>query len=165
MKGSVLMGGIIGVALATGAGLWYSLQFAYYTEVSGLDQVAVGGEPWPVSNYRGIDGDSSPLKLRACFTVDREYDPVGTQNDEATPLGAPFWFDCFDAEQITLDLKAGVATAIVAEENEPFGFTSYIARYPDGRAYMWRQINDCGAAAFDGEPQPEGCANAADAGS
>ena len=76
---------------------------------------------------------------------------------DAEPLVAPGWFDCFDAEAIAKDLDAGAARAILAEFNEPYGFDRIIAAYPDGRAFQWRQINACGAAAFDGSELPAGC--------
>ena len=31
------------------------------------------------------------------------------------------------------------------------------AYLPDGRAWMWRQMNACGHAVFDGKDAPEGC--------
>ncbi|MCA8835680.1 MAG: DUF6446 family protein, partial [Proteobacteria bacterium] len=39
----------------------------------------------------------------------------------------------------------------------PLGFDTYIAYYPDGRGFMWRQINMCGAALFAGNPLPAAC--------
>ena len=115
------------------------------------------GDAFPVTNYRGIDADTSPLKLRACFTVDWDYFPSDEFKDVAEPLTAPSWFDCFDAEAIAKDIAAGDATAILAEENVPFGFSRFIAQYPDGNAYMWRQINECGEAQFDGDDLPQEC--------
>jgi hypothetical protein len=41
--------------------------------------------------------------------------------------------------------------------NNPFGFDKYIVQYPDGKSYMWRQINECGKAHFAGDPLPVGC--------
>jgi hypothetical protein len=115
------------------------------------------GDAFPVSDYQGIDADTSPLKMRACFNVDWDYFPTEEYKDEATPLRAPRFFKCFDAEQITEDLQSGDATAILADENRPYGFNTYITQYPDGRAYMWRQINKCGEAQFSGSDLPEGC--------
>ncbi len=157
MNGKLMVGGIVAVALAAGAGLWYSQTYAYYETQDGLEEITAFGDPWPVSNYRGIDADTSPLKLRACFTVDWDYAPSETYKAEAEPLTAPSWFDCFDAETIAKDIDADQATVILAEKNVPFGFSRYIAQYPDGNAYMWRQINECGQAQFDGEDLPEDC--------
>lgn len=157
MNGKLMVAGIVAVALAAGAGLWYSQTYAYYEQQDGLEEVYAFGDPFPVSNYRGIDADTSPLKLRACFTVDWDYAPSDTYKAEAEPLTAPSWFDCFDAEAIAKDIAADKATVLLAEKNVPFGFSRYIAQYPDGNAFMWRQINDCGQAQFDGEDLPEGC--------
>lgn len=152
-----MVGGLIAVALAAGAGLWYSQTFAYYERQDGLEEVLAFGDTFPVSNYRGIDADTSPLKLRACFTVDWVYTPSETYKTEAEPLIAPSWFDCFDAETISKDIAADNAVAILAEKNQPFGFSRFIAQYPDGTAFMWRQINECGRAQFDGDDLPSDC--------
>ncbi|MDA9789761.1 DUF6446 family protein [Amylibacter sp.] len=157
MNGNVMVGGLIAVALAAGAGLWYSQTYAYYEKQDGLEEVLAFGDAFPVSNYRGIDADTSPLKLRACFTVDWDYAPSETYKTEAEPLTAPSWFDCFDAEAISKDIAADNAVAILAEKNQPFGFSRFIAQYPDGNAFMWRQINECGRAQFDGDDLPDGC--------
>lgn len=161
MNGKLVVGGLVGIALIAGAGLWYSLQHGYYERVDGLTEITLMGDPWPISDYRGIDGESSPLKLRACFTVEWEYVPTETWNDEAEPLTGPYWFTCFDAEQIAQDLEAGAASVVAADENDPFGFTTFVVQYPDGRGFMWRQINACGEADFSGEDLPEGCVETA----
>ena len=157
MNGNLMVVAIVTTALAVGVGLWYSQTYAYYEQRNGLDEVSANGEALLVSNYLGIDANTSPLKLRACFTVDWDYFPSDEFKDVAEPLTAPFWFDCFDAKMIAKDIKAGNSTVILAEKNQPFGFSRFITHYPDGRAYMWRQINDCGKAQFDGTDLPEGC--------
>tara|TARA_R110002096_G_C14653362_1_gene726648 strand:- start:806 stop:1681 length:876 start_codon:yes stop_codon:yes gene_type:complete len=157
MKGSVLMGGMLFAAAAMGFGFWYSAEKAYYIDVSDVTEVMAYGDAFPVSNYRGIDADTSPLKMRGCFTVDWDYIPTDEYKDIATPLIAPKSFDCFSAKQIDADLEAGNATAILSDENNPYGFDTFIAQYPDGRAFIWRQINDCGDAYFSGELLPNGC--------
>jgi hypothetical protein len=157
MNGKLMVSGIVAVALAAGAGLWYSQTYAYYEQQDGLEEVFAYGDAFPVANYRGIDADTSPLKLRACFTVDWDYFPTSEFQAEAEPLTAPSWFECFDAKTIAKDIAAGDATAILAEKNVPFGFSRFIAQYPDGNAYMWRQINECGRAQYDGDDLPEGC--------
>lgn len=157
MNGKLMVGGIVAVALAAGVGLWYSQTYAYYERQDGLEEVVAYGDAFPVTNYRGIDANTSPLKLRACFTVDWDYSPSDEFKAEAEPLTAPSWFECFDAETITKDIEAGNAIAILAEKNQPFGFSRFIAQYPAGNAYMWRQMNACGKAQFNGEDLPEGC--------
>lgn len=157
MNGKYLMSALIGFALIFGAALWYFQTRAYYHEVTGVSEVTAYGDAFPVSDYRGIDADTSPLKLRACFTVDWDYWPSEEFRDVAEPLTAPDWFDCFDASQIAGDIESGAATAILAEDNVPYGFSRFIAQYEDGRAFMWRQINACGEASFAGDPLPDGC--------
>lgn len=157
MSGRIVMSGLLLFALIFGAALWYFQTRAYYETVDGLTEVTAYGDAFPVSEYRGIDADTSPLKMRACFKVDWDYWPSDEYRDVAEPLIAPDWFDCFDAQQITLDILNGKATAILAEENEPYGFSRFIAQYEDGRAFMWRQFNACGTAHFEGDPLPADC--------
>jgi len=160
MRGKHLMRGLIVFCLIFGAALWYYQTRAYYEKVDGLAEVSAYGDLFPVSNYTSIDAPTSPLKLRACFTVDWDYFPSDEYQLVAEPLVAPRWFECFDAEQITVDILNGDATAILAAENEIYGFSRYIAQYEDGRAFMWRQINECGEASFAGDDLPEECPEA-----
>ena len=163
MNGRIVSGGIVAIALAIGAAMWFSINRVHYEEVRDVASVRIQGDEFAVQNYRGIDGESSPLKLRACFDVDWEYYPSSAHQEEATPLIAPNWFDCFDAEALQADITSGDASVILAEENMPFGFSSYIAQYANGQAYMWRQINACGRAKIAGESLPEGCGEEAQA--
>lgn len=157
MNGKYLAGGLVAFSVLFGAGLWYSQNSAYYETVTDISELNVLGFPVSVQNYQGIDADTSPLKRRACFTADLSKAEPGLFSEEADPLIAPRWFNCFDAEQIATDLESGAARVVLAEFNEPFGFSSYIAAYADGRAYLWRQMNACGSAEFAGDPLPEGC--------
>ncbi len=147
----------MGFTTVFGVGLWYSMNYAYYEKINDVTEVSLQGQAFPVGDYRGIDAQTSPLKMRACFTLDRPYEPLGDKPEQANPLIAPMWFTCFDAEQISADIASGKAISIEAGFNEPFGFTRYIAQYPDGRAFMWRQINECGDAKFSGENIPKQC--------
>ena len=157
------MGSMLVAAAAMGIGLWYSTEKAYYVEITDVEEVMAYGDAFPVKNYRGIDADTSPLKMRACFNVDWDYYPTDEFKDIATPLIAPKSFDCFDSKKIGADLQAGNASAILSDENKPYGFNTFIAQYPDGNAFMWRQVNKCGTAHFGGDPIPEGCPVPADA--
>ena len=157
MKGSALVGSLLFAALGMGAGLWYTIEKAYYVGVTDIKEISVTGINRPIKNYMGIDADTSPLKMRACFKVDWDYIETDEFRNFATPLIAPKSFDCFDAKKIDTDLKTGNASAILANENIPFGFNTFIAQYPDGKAFMWRQVNTCGKAHFRGDPLPEGC--------
>lgn len=157
MNSKVLISVFAVFTIIFGAALWYFQTRAYYYDVTDVSEVMAYGDAFPVSEYRGIDADTSPLKMRACFTVDWDYWPSDEFKDIAKPLVAPSQFDCFDAAEISSDLANDTATAILAQPNKPYGFDRFIAQYPDGRAYMWRQINECGEAAFGGDPLPEGC--------
>ena len=119
--------------------LWYFQTYAFYAEI-GADRVMIAGQEYAVSDYRGIDAVTSPLKRRACFHLPAPPDaPVA---EDPTPLVAPDWFDCFDAEAIHKAIDAGEATAYVAEPQEFDGVDRLVARYPDGRAFEWRQLSD-----------------------
>ena len=68
----------------------------------------VDGRTIAVSDYRGLDGESSGLKLRGCFTVD-PADFEGLPLAEApVPITPPDWFDCFDVVELTHDVESGV---------------------------------------------------------
>jgi hypothetical protein len=138
VAGKKLALGLVAVAAAMGAGLYYALVFAWHEPVDGLTSVAVAGVDLPVRGYRGLDGDASPLKLRACFEVDPAL-VAGPAPQDPAPLIAPGWFDCFDAVAIGRALERGEARAVVAEAAPP-GFERIVAVFPDGRAFMWRQV-------------------------
>src|SRR5690606_24783333 len=99
---------------------------------------------------------SSPLRYRACFQIVGAL-PEMVDRPQSEPLNAPGWFDCFDAARIGGDIVAGTARAVMVEENAPWGFDYVMAVYPDGRAYVWPQINHWGEKAFGGAPVPADC--------
>ena len=142
MSGKVIVIGLLAFAVLFGAGLFYTQNYAYYDTTDGRPAIEVQGEDVPVEDYRGIDAASSGLKRRGCFTVDpAAFDGV-PRAGAPEPLTPPFWFDCFEPEQIAQDLAAGEAQAFVAAENELDGIDRIVAVYPDGRAYEWRQLNE-----------------------
>ncbi len=141
MNGRTLMIGLLALAAIFGVGLWYAQVYAYYDRVDGLATVRIGGTDVKVSDYRGIDADTSPLKLRGCFRLD----PAAVEAPAApapTPLIAPGWFDCFDAGAIGAALERGEARAVVAQADDAPGFDRIVAIFPDGRAYQWRQASE-----------------------
>ena len=137
-----MAGGLVAFTLIFAAFLWYAQFYAYYNEVEGLTEVSVEGHNIEVSNYHGLDGSSSGLKLRGCFVVD----PADFANVAVAvapvPTTPPGWFDCFQTEQLTNDVNNGVAIAYMAAQEDMDGLDRLIAVYPDGRAFMWRQLND-----------------------
>jgi hypothetical protein len=124
------------------AALIYFQFFAFYQRAAAPDALAVRDVPLAVSDWQGIDAESSPLKLRGCFTTDRESLAGLEPAQDATPLVAPFWFGCFDAGELTEDLAEGRAVAYPVARDEPEGFDIMLAVYDDGRAYLWRQLNE-----------------------
>lgn len=155
-------------SLVAGAALYYLQVYAYYAEVSAEDVGNVqltslfSAEPEEVlfENFKGIDSDSSPIRFRACFDTTLSQalltDTYITY-PAAEPLVAPGWFDCFDAEAIGDALRTGEAIAFLGVANVQYGVDRVVAVMPDGRGYIWHQINACGAMVFNGEPAPEGC--------
>jgi hypothetical protein len=131
---------MLGFAALFGAGLWYAQVYAYYDRVDGLSAITAGGRSVPVRDYRGLDGTSSPLKLRGCFTVDPAALAGLPPAPDAVPLSTPGWFHCFDAPALGAALLAGRAQAVRAARDEPPGFDRIIVHFPDGRAYQWRQV-------------------------
>ncbi len=149
MNGKILAGGLVAVAVLMGAGLFYTQLYAYYTKVSlGPDLQmtlvpASGTTPAPVTAtaFTGIDATSSPLRFRACFTLAPEATATAQPYVKPTPLIAPFWFSCYNAKTLTLDLAAGKAHAYLAQHNIFPGVDRVIAVYPDGRAFAWQQLD------------------------
>lgn len=154
-------------ALIAGAAMYYLQVYAFYDEVTATNEDVVltslySGAPEPIlfENFKGIDSTSSPIRYRACFETPTSL-ALMTETyvmvDEAEPLVAPEWFDCFDAQEIGEALEAGDALAFMGSENIQYGIDRIVAVFADGRAYAWNQINACGEVVFDGDPAPEGC--------
>lgn len=130
--------GLIMSVIVFGFGLWWAQNWAYYKEFH-ADSVVIAGNSYPVRRFQGIDSESSPIKLRACFLIEgRVLAPLA---EKPVPLVAPRWFKCFKAEYIERELAEGVATAYLAEYNRPVGFDRIVAISSGGRAFMWRQPN------------------------
>lgn len=168
MLSKVVSLGIVMIALIAGIAIYYLQVYAYYETVAGDGESDVtlvalaSGQPEPIlyEDFQAIDATSSPIRYRACFTTEQSLALISEtyqSYDEAEPLVAPKWFDCFDAVEIGEALERGEALAFLGEENIQFGIDRVVAVLPDGRGFVWHQINDCGAEAFDGKPLPEGC--------
>lgn len=137
MTGRTLVIGLLAFAVVFAAALWYAQTYAFYRETA-AEAVTIAGQSYPVTDWQGIDATTSPLKLRACFQLDAE--PQAPLAENPTPLVAPGWFDCFDAERLARALASGEATAWLAQPEEFDGADRMVMRFPDGRAYMWRQL-------------------------
>lgn len=147
MNGKRLVQGFLVFLAIFAAGLIYTQFFAFYERQKGVGALRIAGEVVPIADYDGIDSSSSPLKLRGCFRIDPAAVATLAPATDATPLTPPFWFRCFDTAALTADLASGVATAYALTRDDPKGFDQMIAVYPDGRGYLWRQLN----AAFKDE--------------
>ncbi|MEL6482868.1 MAG: DUF6446 family protein [Pseudomonadota bacterium] len=139
MNGKWLMGGLLGFTAVFAIGLWYAQFYAFYDAFE-AEAVEIGGRSYAVTAFEGIDATTSPLKLRACFRL--EELPDAPPYERAEPLVAPGWFDCFDAKALSQALEAGEAVAFLASDDEFDGTERVVMRYPDGRAFMWRQLDE-----------------------
>ena len=115
------------------AALFYFQNYAYYDPIETKHSILLGKKRYKISYYQGIDSKSSGLKLRECFVVDSLDDINLPKYEKPTPLTAPFWFKCFDAQRITKDLENGKVSAFLFKKDEFDGIDNVIAIYPDGR--------------------------------
>ena len=152
MNGRIVGSFVVITALAFGAVVYWTQEYAFYDTVAadaiGVELVNVAtGQPEPlmVSDFEGIDGASSPIRYRACFSTAMSL-PALTETfvvyDDPTPLTAPRWFDCFDAEAIGTAIERGDAVAFLGQKNIHDGVDRVVAVFPDGRAYAWNQLNE-----------------------
>lgn len=139
MRGRSFVIGFLLFAALFAVALWYVQTRAWYRDMPATASIAVAGREVPVTDFRGIDAPS-PLKRRGCFRVDPALLAGAPVAEDATPLSAPGWFDCFDHARLTLDLAAGRARAVLATTDDPEDFETIIAVYPDGAGYLWRQL-------------------------
>ncbi|MEC7760725.1 MAG: DUF6446 family protein [Pseudomonadota bacterium] len=152
MNGKIVAGFIVVFTLIFGIGLYYTLVYAYYDRVA-AEEVSftmvniATGQPEPIiaDDIEAIDGSSSPIRFRACFTAGMSSPTMQetyVAYPDPTPLNAPGWFDCFDAQAIGTDLEVGQAVAFLSEKDIHDGVDRVIAVYPDGRAFAWHQLNE-----------------------
>ena len=165
-KGRLVASAIILTGAIAGGLLWWTENYAYYEPVATgavtITATRFDGvlDPLPISDFEGIDAETSPLRFRACFStplslamMTETYQPY----EDATPLNTPGWFDCYDAGELTREMEAGQALAFLGEENFIYGFDRIVLVTEDGRGYAWHQINQCGEAAYSGDPAPADC--------
>jgi len=157
--GKIFAGVIVISALAVGAAVYYLQVYAYYDKVSYSDDPAMQGatqirltslatnepEPILVEDFQGIDADSSPLRFRACFTTSQSQAMLTETYvtiEKPVPLNGPKWFDCYNAQDIGAALESGEAIAFLGENEIHDGVDRVVAVFPDGRAFVWHQLND-----------------------
>ena len=165
MNGKIMVSSILVSSVLGGAGLYYLQVYGFYepVELAQVDLVSVvsnAPEPISIDTFEAIDADSSPIRYRACFTTDMSLALLSETYvglDDATPRNAPGWFDCFDADAIAGELKAGTALPFLGQKNVDFGVDRIVAITEDGRGYVWHELNDCGEKAYDGTIVGEEC--------
>ena len=153
------------IAVIAGGAMYYLQVYAFYEDVAPMTEIELTAytgdiEPVAIDGFTGIDSESSPVRYRSCFDMSLSIATLTetyVAAEDAVPLVAPGWFDCFDASQLGEDLENGTAFAFLGTENIEYGIDRIIAVYPDGRAFAWTQINACGEVVFDGDPTPDGC--------
>lgn len=148
MNGKIV-GIVLGAAmLIAGGGMWYLQEYYFYDRVPADSPTAAlavttatGSDALTISDFQGIDADSSPLRWRACATV-QDIPADLTPYPDATPLIGPRWFDCFDARQIGADLESGAAQAVLGQTDIRPDVDRVFAIYPDGRIFGWHQYSE-----------------------
>ncbi|MFV0409697.1 MAG: DUF6446 family protein [Paracoccus sp. (in: a-proteobacteria)] len=147
-NGKIIASMLVLSALLAGLAVYYLQVYGFYEpvdQIAGAEEVhLVADDMQPiavaVSEFRGIDADSSPLRYRACFRIGDL--PEGARPyEKATPLNGPRWFSCFSAKGLTGDLASGAATAYLGQSDIHPGVDRVIAVYSDGRAFAWHQLN------------------------
>ena len=162
MTGRIVAIFLVAAGVLAGAAVWYLQVHAFYDRLpaqAGFPLTPPGAAApvmVPLTEFEGIDSDSSPIRYRACFTLTGTGQPF-THYPDPTPLNAPGWFSCFDAAALGAALDAGAAEAVLSEANISYGIDRVAVLFPDGRGYAWTQLNRCGAAHFEGHPLPPGC--------
>ena len=138
------------VAALTGAAVWYLQVYGFYEEVdeiTGAAEMVVtlpdgSNRAVPVDGFHAIDAASSPIRWRACFTLDPAQVADAAPYEGATPLNGPGWFRCYSARALTSDLAAGNAVAVLGQSEIRPDVDRVIVVYPDGRAFGWHQFNE-----------------------
>ena len=157
IRGRIAVILLLAVSLIFGVSVWYVQTHVQYQTVM-LDQMGSNGihrvqftaargkslVQIPVVGFEGIRGNSSPLKYRACFRIADDTGHLksyGRAYDDAIPLVAPRWFECFDAKEIGEALENGAAEAFLMQKDIVAGIDRVGAVFPDGRTFAWQQLN------------------------
>ena len=168
MNGKIAILAIFFSAVIMGGAVYYLQVYGYYRTVEpipGADvqmamQDGTGPAPIAYGDFQAIDADSSPIRYRACFTTPLTLEKLQQERVVAPgmePRNGPGWFDCFDAAAIGAELDAGTAVTFMGQKNVAYGVDRIVAITQDGRGYVWHDLNDCGAKAYDGTVVGEEC--------
>jgi len=146
--GRWIVAAIIGITAIFAAVMWYTQTRAWYGTIDSADLVVTTptGEILPLfeSAFQGIDAETSPLRFRACFTLDEAAMATIAQaatHPDPEPLVAPAWFDCFDARTLSEAIEASEARPVMSMHEIARGVDRVLAVFPDGRGYAWHQLN------------------------
>lgn len=147
MNGKIVGGGLVIMAAIAGAAVYYTQEHAYYYDLAQSDTVTmttVGGEleALPVSDFQGVDAESSPLRYRACFTVSVSLATLTETFEiaaDAEPRIGPRSLGCYDAVAVGTALESGDAVAFVGQREIHPGFDRMIAIMRNGQGYAWHQ--------------------------
>ncbi|KAG1713607.1 Glycine--tRNA ligase beta subunit [Nymphon striatum] len=147
---------------------WAELDADQVGEVQ-LQTIATGElDAIVTENVKGLDTVeegvrlSGDLSFRACFTTPQSLAMLSETYvimDDAEPLTSPGWFDCYDARTVGGALETGEAIAFRGQENISYGVDRVVAVFPDGRGFVWHQLNDCGDALFAARMQAKAAAD------
>jgi hypothetical protein len=151
VNGKVVAGGIVLTGLVAGVAMYWLQVHAFYTpavfapgqEILLTPIASDQPEAIIAEGITGIDATSSPLRFRACFTTPLTLATLTETYrlyETPTPLTAPGWFDCFDAQAIGTALERGEALAFLSQAGIAPGVDRVVAVFPDGRAYAWHQL-------------------------
>lgn len=151
VDGRIVVAGLVASGIIGGAAMWWLQVYSYYSpavfvpgqEITLMPIGAGLPEAIVAENLSGIDADSSPLRFRACFTTPLTLATLTETYqlyEGPTPLIAPYWFDCFDAERIGVALEKGEALAFLSQSGIAPGVDRVVAVFPDGSAFAWHQL-------------------------
>ena len=168
MNGKFIALCLVLIPIMFGLIMYYLQVYAYYRVVvsDGVSDVILtrkkdgGVEPIFYTNFQGIDSESSPIRYRACFKVPTSINSLKELYvvvEDAEPLTAPAWFDCYQAESLGKKIQEGLATSFLSIENIIFGIDRVVTVLPNGDAFSWTKINRCGHLAFNGKSLPKSC--------
>ena len=146
MNGKQAASAIVAAGVVAGAAMYWLQVYAFYNRLPDTTVLRVvtetGQDPLSLSEFSGIDAESSPLRFRACAKLADPAEITHAQPAEnPEPLLAPSWFSCFNAEELGEALNRGEARAYLSETEIHPGVDRVIAVYPDGRAFAWHQLN------------------------
>ncbi|MFK7868498.1 MAG: DUF6446 family protein [Roseobacter sp.] len=167
MNGKIASLSILLCSIIAGGALYYLQVYGFYDDVTDafteVELLPIGENSTTAiaaTAIEAIDAESSPIRFRACFSTPETLPDLQAEYQVVTgvdPRNAPKWFECFDAEAIAAELKAGTAVTFLGQKNVDFGVDRIVAITDAGRGYIWHELNDCGEKAYDGTIVGEEC--------